>query len=191
MPGPEDGRIEKLQSNWTALGQPVSSVKGVGKSFLRHLHNLEIYTVEDLLYHFPRRYLDRRKLSKLSEVRIGEETTVVGTVRSTDLKRTSRRKSVLSVAIYDGTAYLFLSLYHGKSPDAATLANENERESEFVIRAPFDTWRQVIEGKLDPIQGMMTRKLKLSGNMMKIMRYPKAAKEIVDCCALVPTDFGS
>jgi hypothetical protein len=25
---------------------------------------------------------------------------------------------------------------------------------------------------------------------MKIMRYPKAAKEIVDCCALVPTDFG-
>jgi hypothetical protein len=26
--------------------------------------------------------------------------------------------------------------------------------------------------------------------MMKIMRYPKAAKEIVTCCALVPTDFG-
>jgi hypothetical protein len=26
--------------------------------------------------------------------------------------------------------------------------------------------------------------------MMKIMRYPKAAKEIVSCCALVPTDFG-
>jgi putative sterol carrier protein len=37
---------------------------------------------------------------------------------------------------------------------------------------------------------MMTRKLKLKGNMMKIMRYPKAAQEIVACCALVPTDFG-
>ena len=107
MPGPEDGRVEELERNWTALGQPVSSVKGVGKSFLRHLHNLEIYTVEDLLYHFPRRYLDRRKLTKLNEVRIGEETTVVGTVRSADVRRTSRRKSVLSVAIYDGTAYLY------------------------------------------------------------------------------------
>jgi ATP-dependent DNA helicase RecG len=107
MPGPEDGRVEELEKNWTALGQPVSSVKGVGKSFLRHLHNLEIYTVEDLLYHFPRRYLDRRKLTKLSEVRIGEETTVVGTVRSADVRRTSRRKSVISVAIYDGTAYLY------------------------------------------------------------------------------------
>ncbi len=91
---------------------------------------------------------------------------------------------------YDDTAYLFLALYHGKSPDAAVLNSEDEREAEFVIRAPFTAWRRVIEGKLDPIQGMMTRKLKVEGNMMKIMRYPKAAKEIVACCALVPTDFG-
>ena len=91
---------------------------------------------------------------------------------------------------YDDTAYLFLSLFHGKSPDAAMVASEDEREAEFVIRAPFSAWRRVIEGKLDPIQGMMTRKLKLEGNMMKIMRYPKAAQEIVACCALVPTDFG-
>ena len=91
---------------------------------------------------------------------------------------------------YDSTAYLFLGLLHGKSPDAMALSGEDERDAEFVIRAPFSTWRQVIEGKLDPIQGMMTRRLKLQGNMMKIMRYPKAAKEIVDCCALVPTDFG-
>jgi putative sterol carrier protein len=91
---------------------------------------------------------------------------------------------------YDSTAYLFLGLYHGKSTGAAALASKDEREAEFTIRGPFSTWRQVIEGKLDPIQGMMTRRLKLEGNMMKIMRYPKAAKEIVDCCALVPTDFG-
>jgi putative sterol carrier protein len=90
---------------------------------------------------------------------------------------------------YDDTAYLFLSLYHGKSPDAAVIASADEREAEFVLSAPFTTWRRVIEGKLDAIQGMMTRKLKVKGNMMKIMRYPKAAKEIVACCALVPTDF--
>ncbi|MBU0702397.1 MAG: SCP2 sterol-binding domain-containing protein [Chloroflexi bacterium] len=90
---------------------------------------------------------------------------------------------------YDGTAYLFLGLYHGKSPDAAMVESEEEREAEYVLRAPFSNWRKVIEGELEPIQGMMTRKLKLAGNMMKIMRYPKAAKEIVSCCALVPTDF--
>jgi putative sterol carrier protein len=91
---------------------------------------------------------------------------------------------------YDATAYLYLGLYHGKSPTAGVLASPDERETEFVLSAPFSNWRKVIEGTLDPIQGMMTKKLKVQGNMMKILRYPKAAKEIVTCCALVPTDFG-
>ena len=86
-------------------------------------------------------------------------------------------------------AYLFVGLYHGKCTDTAILANEDEREAQFVIRAPYANWRKVIEGKLDPIQGMMTRKLKLKGNMMKVMRYPKAAKEMVNCVSRVPTDW--
>lgn len=91
---------------------------------------------------------------------------------------------------YSRTAYLFLGLFHGQSTDAAMVGSAGERPAEFVIRAPFGTWRRVIEGKLDPIQGMMTRKLKVTGDIMKIMRYPKAASEIVSCCAFVPTDFG-
>jgi putative sterol carrier protein len=91
---------------------------------------------------------------------------------------------------FEDTTYLFLGLYHGKSPGAEAISSREEREAEFVLSAPFTNWRRVIEGKLDPIQGMMTKKLKVKGNMMKIMRYPKAAKEIVSCCALVPTDFG-
>ena len=91
---------------------------------------------------------------------------------------------------YPQTTYLFLGLYHGKATDGAVVSSESERPAQFVIRAPFSTWRQVIEGRLDPIQGMMTRRLRLQGDMMKIMRYPKAAKEIVTSCALVPTEFG-
>jgi ATP-dependent DNA helicase RecG len=107
MPGPLERRIGELDSHWRALREPVGAVSGVGKSFIRHLHTLDIETVEDLLYHFPRRYLDRRKLSLISDLRIGEEATVVGTVRKADLNRTSRRKSVLNVAIYDGSSYLY------------------------------------------------------------------------------------
>jgi len=93
--------------------------------------------------------------------------------------------------VYDDTAYLFISLLHGKSPDAAMIASENEREAAFILRAPFSNWRKVIEGKLEPIQGMMTRKLKLTGNLMKVMRYPKAAMEIIACCARIETEFPS
>lgn len=90
---------------------------------------------------------------------------------------------------YDETAYLYLGLYHGKSPGAAMIESKDERDAEFLLHAPFGAWQRVIKGELDPIQGMMTRKLKLKGNMMKIMRYPKAAQEIVACCALVPTEW--
>lgn len=88
------------------------------------------------------------------------------------------------------TAYLYLGLYHGKSPDAMQLSSVDEKEAGYVISAPFSSWRKVIEGKLDPIQGMMTRRLKLQGDMKMIMRYPKAAKEIIACTKLIPTDFG-
>ena len=90
---------------------------------------------------------------------------------------------------YDDTAYLHLKLFHGKSPGAAVVDSENLPETEYTLRAPFNTWRKVIDGKLDPIQGMMTGQLKLRGDLMKIMRYPKAAQDIVACCALVPTDW--
>lgn len=89
---------------------------------------------------------------------------------------------------YDETAYFHLELYHGSSPGAAMIGGELP-ETEFTINAPYSTWRKVIDGKLDPIQGMMTGKLKLQGNLMKIMRYPKAAQEIVACCANVPTEW--
>jgi len=90
---------------------------------------------------------------------------------------------------YPETAYFLLELYHGSSP-AARLLNENDLpETEYTIHAPFSTWRKVIEGKLDPIQGMMMGQLKLRGDLMKIMRYPKAAQEIVSSCSRVPTEW--
>ena len=89
----------------------------------------------------------------------------------------------------DQTVYYHLELYHGKSPGAGLVQEDNLPETEFTIHAPYTTWRKVIDGKLDPIQGMMTGQLKLSGDLMKIMRYPKAAQEIVACCANVPTEW--
>ena len=91
--------------------------------------------------------------------------------------------------VYDQTAYFHLELFHGKSPGAALVEEENLPETEFIITAPYGTWRKVIDSKLDPIQGMMTGQLKLKGDLMKVMRYPKAAQEIVSSCANIPTDW--
>ena len=84
---------------------------------------------------------------------------------------------------------LYIDLWHGEARSACAVADEGEKEPEFVVRAPINTWRRVIEKKLDPIQGMITGQLKLSGTMSKIMRFPKAASELVSCSTKVPTEF--
>ncbi|MBC7264758.1 MAG: SCP2 sterol-binding domain-containing protein [Chloroflexi bacterium] len=85
--------------------------------------------------------------------------------------------------------YYYVDLWHGKSRRAFIVKDESEMQPEFVISAPPSVWRKVIEKKLDPIQGLVTRQLKLKGNMGKIMRAVKAAQELVNCTTKVPTEF--
>lgn len=92
---------------------------------------------------------------------------------------------------YPETRQLYLELYHGKSPSAKELTESEEHNAQYIISAPYSTWRKVLEGKIDPIQGMMSKRLKLKGNMMMVMRYPKAAKEIMACTQQMPTDFAA
>ena len=89
------------------------------------------------------------------------------------------------------SSVLYIDLWHGEARAAFEVADASDKDPEFVIRAPVSTWRRVIEKKLDPIQGMITGQLKLSGTMSKIMRFPKAASELVNCATKVPTEFPS
>ena len=85
---------------------------------------------------------------------------------------------------------LYMDLWHGECRDAYVVEDpQRHKQPEFVITAPYRTWKRVVTGELDPIQAMMTRQLKLKGNLVKIMRSVKAAHELVRCCTLVPTEF--
>jgi putative sterol carrier protein len=83
--------------------------------------------------------------------------------------------------------YLYMDLWHGECRAAYAVADPASRTPEFAIEASLPIWRKVIEKKLDPIQGLVTRQLKLKGNMVKVMRVPKAAFELVNCCSRVET----
>ncbi len=50
-------------------GDSINSIKGVGPAIEEKLHHLEIYTIGDLLKHFPRTYLDFSKQIKIKELR--------------------------------------------------------------------------------------------------------------------------
>ena len=83
----------------------------------------------------------------------------------------------------------YMDLWHGECRSVCIVTDENEKSPEFRIRAPLRKWRKVLEKKLNPITGMLTGQLKVSGNMTKIVKTPRAAVELVNCCSRVPTEY--
>ena len=82
---------------------PVERVKGIGPARARSLAKLGIASVADLLLHVPRRYLDRSRTFDLSDVPLGEEVTIFGTVLSTKRRRISGGRVMIDARISDGT----------------------------------------------------------------------------------------
>ena len=85
------------------------------------------------------------------------------------------------------TVYLYMDLWHGECRDA--YETTADKPSEFTITAPVAVWRKVLEGNLDPIRGIVSRQLKLTGSLPKIMKSPKAATELVNACATIDTQW--
>lgn len=85
--------------------------------------------------------------------------------------------------------YMYMDLWHGESREAFIATDPNTKNPEFVISAPVSTWKDVIELRLDPMKGLLTRQLELKGNMAKIMRAVKAANELVRCTTRISTAF--
>lgn len=85
--------------------------------------------------------------------------------------------------------YMYVDLWHGKCREGRILASKDELKPEFTIGGTVKAFREVIDDGLDPMKALLTRKLKLTGNMAKIMKNVKSANQLVLCCTYIPTDF--
>ena len=83
----------------------------------------------------------------------------------------------------------WMDLWHGECRDAHMVLTDGETEAPYVIRAPYTRWKDVLQGDLDPVKGMMQGKLKLQGDLPTIIRYVRAANELVHLTMSVPTEF--
>jgi len=81
----------------------------------------------------------------------------------------------------------YIDLWHGKCRSAKMAGPDDT--AEFTYSGPYKNWRALFDGKIDPIKGIMARKFKLDGDMGKVMRYTKAALELVATTRQVPTKY--
>ncbi|MGC9489657.1 MAG: ATP-dependent DNA helicase RecG [Thermovirgaceae bacterium] len=123
------------------LGSPVRFLKGVGPVRAEKLARLGIETVEDLLWHFPRRYEDRRQLTSLASLEQGRYHSVLARVVSIEKRRTKRKNMSLTVALLtDGTSLGQAVWFNRKGLDKILLPGSR---ASFYGKA--ESWRGVLQ----------------------------------------------
>jgi putative sterol carrier protein len=85
--------------------------------------------------------------------------------------------------------YAILDLWHGRCRGTGLVDRSRAEAAEFLLSAPYSRWREVIDGTLDPVKGMMQGKLKVRGDLQKILRYIKATRELARLTNAVDTTF--
>lgn len=93
---------------------PVKYIKKIGQHRAEQLARLNIFTVHDLLYHFPREYLDRSKPVSPFDRANGEQVTVVGNVLTCQETR-PRKKLKITKAAMDSDKGIFYAVWFNQS----------------------------------------------------------------------------
>ena len=76
------------------------------------LAEMEIYSVLDLLQHYPRRYIDRTKQARIAELAEGEHVFVEGWVQRSSSRPTRQRRTLVEVVMGDDTGRLKLTFFN-------------------------------------------------------------------------------
>ena len=83
----------------------ITYLKGVGPKRAKQLKAYGINKIYDVLEHLPRKYLDRRNIKPINQIKIGEEAVVIGKVVTKNIKKIGKRR-LFQIIIEDGTGQL-------------------------------------------------------------------------------------
>jgi len=86
---------------------PVLNLPSVGAGRQKALAKLGIKSIADLLFYFPRKYLDFSEITPISQTQLGSKVILSGRLSPPTLSRTSKRRmAVISAEIFDKSSRL-------------------------------------------------------------------------------------
>jgi ATP-dependent DNA helicase RecG len=98
-----DRKLATRQAGFRTKGPPAAEVLATA---------FEIHTVRDLLHHYPRRYIDRSHVQTIRALKVGQQATVIATVKKAQKRLTRRHQTMVVITLYDGTGYLDLTFFN-------------------------------------------------------------------------------
>ncbi len=82
----------------------------------------------------------------------------------------------------DTERFVWLDIHEGKCRGVAAWTeteDANSREAPFVFSARTAMWRKLCEGSMHPTTALATRRLKVTGDMVQVMRFAQATVAMV------------
>ena len=89
----------------------ISKIGGIGKKREQVLEEHGIKTIEDVLYYFPRKHLDRSVVTKIRNLKKSETVSVVAKVEAFG-EKPLRNKKIFQVIVTDSTGLLTLTWFN-------------------------------------------------------------------------------
>jgi ATP-dependent DNA helicase RecG len=124
------------------LDRDVESLPGVGPVVKENLAKLGLHTIRDLLEHRPHRYEAAAEEVRIADLLAGEEeVAIVGEVRKTSVRRSSRRLSIVQARIADEsgeiTAVWFNQVWLAEKllPGTRVRLRGQLKRNEFTVRS--------------------------------------------------------
>ncbi len=103
-----DASLEALD----ALNTPVRALKGIGDTRAEQLERLDVQTVRDLLFFFPRRYDDYSRMKPINQLKPDEEVTVIGLIERVHVAPMKRGGKRIEAFLNDSSAALRLNWFN-------------------------------------------------------------------------------
>jgi len=89
----------------------------------------------------------------------------------------------------DKSVKFYLDLWHGKCRNAVVLGESDNKSASFTLSGTYENYVRLLQGKIDPIQALLTRKLSVSGNMGTLMKNIPTVLDFVRCCREITDGF--
>ena len=143
-------------------------VKGVGPVRAERLKKLGVETIDDLLTHFPRKYYDRRNLSKIGQLVPGEEASFLGQLLSVAQRGGRRRRSCITAALGDDTGVVQVVWFN-----QPYLARHLKPGGELIVTGElgyFRGSRQLVNPEFEIISEALDQELLHTGRIVPV--YP-------------------
>ncbi len=110
------------------LNDSVTEIKGIGAKKAQTLNNLGIFTVNDLIEHFPRDYEDRSQVKDIADLTENEENTFFALVSAVPENVHIRKMTVTKVKLSDSTGSVNAVWYN-----QSFIKNALKKDEEYIF----------------------------------------------------------